>query len=128
MQAPGNFKPVFKTETKTPMQGRHTWNTIIIDTDTLCDNIDDQEILLQIFNHNPNGNHSKISQATITLGQLKNGDQDFGKIGFADFRIEERVSFLDYIVGGCEIGVHVAIDFTASNGHPQNPSSLHYLN
>lgn len=30
--------------------------------------------------------------------------------------MEERVSFLDYIFGGCEIGVHVAIDFTLSNG------------
>lgn len=35
---------------------------------------------------------------------------------------------MDYIVGGCEIGVHVAIDFTASNGYPTSPSSLHYIN
>jgi len=35
---------------------------------------------------------------------------------------------LDYIFGGCEIGVHVAIDYTLSNGAANNPSSLHYLN
>lgn len=31
-------------------------------------------------------------------------------------------------MGGLEIGVHVAIDFTMSNGLVHNPSSLHYLN
>ena len=42
--------------------------------------------------------------------------------------MEERVTFLDYIAGGCEIGVHVAIDFTMSNGAPDDPNSLHFLN
>ena len=36
--------------------------------------------------------------------------------------LQPRVSFLDYIFGGCEIAVQVAIDYTASN------SSLHSLN
>ena len=39
----------------------------------------------------------------------------------------QRVSFLDYVMGGCEIGVHVAIDFTLSNGSPSKPTSLHYI-
>ena len=43
------------------------------------------------------------------------------------FKVQPRVSFLDYIFGGCEIGLHVAIDFTLSNGDPSTPSSLHYL-
>jgi hypothetical protein len=30
-------------------------------------------------------------------------------------------------MGGLEIGVHVAIDFTASNGNVTLPDSLHYL-
>jgi hypothetical protein len=30
--------------------------------------------------------------------------------------ITENFSFLDYIFGGCEISMQVAIDFTASNG------------
>ena len=29
--------------------------------------------------------------------------------------------------GGCEIGLTIAIDFTLSNGRPDQPSSLHYL-
>ncbi|XP_035529110.1 copine-4-like [Morone saxatilis] len=36
-------------------------------------------------------------------------------------------SFLDYIMGGCQIQFTVAIDFTASNGDPRNSCSLHYI-
>jgi len=45
-----------------------------------------------------------------------------------DFALNERISFLDYVMGGCEIGVHVAIDFTLSNGNPRTFGSLHYMN
>lgn len=45
----------------------------------------------------------------------------------AGFKCEERATFLDYVFGGCEIGVHVAIDFTLSNGDPSKPNSLHSL-
>ncbi len=36
-------------------------------------------------------------------------------------------SFLDYIKGGCEMQLCVAIDFTGSNGDPRQPGTLHYL-
>jgi len=35
---------------------------------------------------------------------------------------------LDYIAGGTEINLIVAIDFTGSNGDPRTPKSLHYIN
>ena len=43
------------------------------------------------------------------------------------FEIKESHSFLDYIFGGCEIGLSIAIDFTLSNGDPQTQNSLHRL-
>ena len=39
-----------------------------------------------------------------------------------------EASFLEYIEGGCYLSFMVAVDFTASNGLPNNPSSLHYIN
>jgi hypothetical protein len=36
-------------------------------------------------------------------------------------------SFVDYISGGCELQVFVAIDFTGSNGDPRKPGTLHYI-
>ena len=39
----------------------------------------------------------------------------------------KRASFVDYISGGCELNVVVAIDFTGSNGDPRKPGTLHHL-
>uniref|UniRef100_A0A8B9HH78 Copine I n=1 Tax=Astyanax mexicanus TaxID=7994 RepID=A0A8B9HH78_ASTMX len=36
-------------------------------------------------------------------------------------------TFLDYVMGGCQINFTVGIDFTGSNGDPRSPESLHYL-
>ena len=38
-----------------------------------------------------------------------------------------RATFVDYISGGCELNVVVAIDFTGSNGDPRVPGALHYI-
>jgi Copine/C2 domain len=35
--------------------------------------------------------------------------------------------FIDYLEGGCEINLVVAIDFTGSNGDPRLPGTLHYI-
>jgi len=39
-----------------------------------------------------------------------------------------KASFTDYILGGCEINMCVAIDFTGSNGDPRQPGTLHHFN
>jgi Copine/C2 domain len=35
--------------------------------------------------------------------------------------------FVDYVSGGCELNVVVAIDFTGSNGDPRMPGTLHHI-
>jgi len=37
-------------------------------------------------------------------------------------------TFVDYISGGCEMNLCVAIDFTGSNGDPRKPGTLHHFN
>ena len=39
----------------------------------------------------------------------------------------KNYSFIDYLRGGMQINLTVAIDFTASNGKPNNEKSYHYL-
>ncbi|CAB9509273.1 Copine-6 [Seminavis robusta] len=38
-----------------------------------------------------------------------------------------RATFVDYVSGGCELNVVVAIDFTGSNGDPRKPGALHHI-
>ena len=47
----------------------------------------------------------------------------------ANISIEKakNYTFLDYLRGGMQINLTVAIDFTGSNGDPTKPFSLHYL-
>lgn len=52
------------------------------------------------------------------------------RIGVAivkNFKILRRHTFLEYIFGGCEISLSVAVDFTLSNGNPTDKDSLHYF-
>lgn len=42
-------------------------------------------------------------------------------------QVETEYSFLDYVMGGCQINFTVGVDFTGSNGDPSSPDSLHYL-
>lgn len=45
-------------------------------------------------------------------------------------RIEQfsKPTFIDYLRGGLQLNLSVAVDFTGSNGAVTQPSSLHYLN
>jgi hypothetical protein len=43
------------------------------------------------------------------------------------FDQNNRPRFVNYLEGGCEINLGVAIDFTGSNGDPRKPGTLHYM-
>jgi hypothetical protein len=51
-----------------------------------------------------------------------------GSFRMDEFNMEERYSFYDYLRGGLQLNLITAIDFTASNGDPRDPRSLHYMN
>ncbi|MEE6499763.1 hypothetical protein FKM82_003576 [Ascaphus truei] len=57
----------------------------------------------------------------------KKNYKNSGIILIRSCKITRDYSFLDYILGGCQLMFTVGIDFTASNGNPREPSSLHYI-
>ncbi|XP_033613849.1 copine-7 isoform X3 [Fukomys damarensis] len=60
--------------------------------------------------------------------QKKRSYKNSGIVVLSDLKLHRVHSFLDYIMGGCQIHCTVAIDFTASNGDPRNSCSLHHIN
>mmetsp|Transcript_28338 Transcript_28338/g.42907 ORF Transcript_28338/g.42907 Transcript_28338/m.42907 type:complete len:136 (+) Transcript_28338:1-408(+) len=70
-----------------------------------------------------------------TLGEFKAGDGEaviFQATAnclllVKDFNFNKTNTFLDYTFGGCEVGLHIGVDFTLSNGDPTNEHSLHFL-
>ncbi|MED6236307.1 Copine-8 [Ataeniobius toweri] len=55
------------------------------------------------------------------------GQQFISQVTLLSCLVDTELSFLDYIRGGTQINFTVAIDFTASNGNPSQPTSLHYM-
>jgi hypothetical protein len=54
---------------------------------------------------------------------------NFNQSNVATFKIntEKVYSFIDFLRGGMQINLTIGIDFTGSNGDPQNMGSLHYI-
>ncbi|KAI8027682.1 Protein BONZAI 3 [Camellia lanceoleosa] len=107
----------------------------------------DNPLVIECFDFNSNGNHVLIGKLQKSVADLEKLQKE--KIGanfifpssrnrahdkvlkgqlFVDGFCEKKLySFLDYISSGFELNFMVAVDFTASNGNPRNPDSLHYI-
>merc|ERR1712012_1150369 len=75
---------------------------------------------------------SMIEKAEFTVihpekKKSKSGYKDSGKVYLKSIETFSEPSFMDYLQGGLALNFSVAIDFTASNGDPRNPQSLHFL-
>ncbi|XP_042514739.1 protein BONZAI 3-like isoform X3 [Macadamia integrifolia] len=107
----------------------------------------DNPLVLECFDFNDSGNHvliGKIQKSVADLEKLykektgvnfhlpssfRNGHEKIlkGQLLVDGFSEKMMYSFLDYISSGFELNFMVAIDFTASNGNPRLPESLHYI-
>lgn len=104
-------------------------------------------LVIECFDFNSSGNHILIGKLQTSIGVLEKLYQEKaganfvipssrhrdhekvlkGKLFVDGFDKKELYSFLDYISSGFELNFMVAVDFTASNGDPQKPDSLHYI-
>ena len=50
-----------------------------------------------------------------------------GMVFITSCQIETQPTFVEYLQGGVSMNFSVAIDFTASNGDPRQPQSLHFF-
>uniref|UniRef100_A0A0N4U9J4 VWFA domain-containing protein n=1 Tax=Dracunculus medinensis TaxID=318479 RepID=A0A0N4U9J4_DRAME len=61
------------------------------------------------------------------LSQSDRRKKDHSSVELIDLQRIPSLSFIDFITAGTQIHFSVAVDFTASNGNPLHPSSLHYI-
>ncbi|CAN8311706.1 unnamed protein product [Cochlearia groenlandica] len=105
----------------------------------------DNPLIIECFDFNTSGNHELIGRTEKSVAELEklclqkevanfvypsvtNGRNKVlkGKLMVDTFVEKVQYSFLDYISSGFELNFMVAVDFTASNGDPRTPGSLHY--
>ncbi|XP_058740583.1 protein BONZAI 3-like isoform X2 [Vicia villosa] len=107
----------------------------------------DNPLVIECFDFNSSGNHVLIGKLQKSIADLEKLYQERKGVNFVmpskhhgqekvlkgqlfvdQYCEKEQFSFIDYISSGFELNFMVAVDFTASNGNPQQPDSLHYIN
>ncbi|XP_017646390.1 protein BONZAI 2-like isoform X3 [Gossypium arboreum] len=137
--------PVCKTEV---LKNDHnpTWKPVFLNIQQVGSK--DSPLVIECFNFNSNGKHDLIGKVQKSLADLeklhlgREGENLYlptlvghnyenkilnSKLLVDKFSETAQNTFLDYLAGGFELNFMVAIDFTASNGNPRLPDSLHYI-
>ncbi|MBN3287034.1 CPNE3 protein, partial [Polyodon spathula] len=124
------------------------WKPFKIPLQSLCNGDLEKPIKVECYDYDDDGSHdligifetnlSKLQEASRTTPaefecinmkkkQKKKHYKNSGVVIVKSCQVVKEYTFLDYIMGGCQINFTVGIDFTGSNGDPQSPQSLHYI-
>jgi hypothetical protein len=139
----GEFQVVHKTA-KSPGKSP-VWSMYELSVQILCNNDYNRPLRLEVLDERDKDKVESVGFADTSLAEITEGNRrqfpiiqpgkrenrgyaNSGIVELAAFEIVKQYDFLDYIMGGCEISLVVAIDFTSSNLNPRYPSSLHFLN
>ncbi len=124
-----------------------TWAPASIAVRDLCNNNYERPLRIDVYDYDSNGDHDMIGSFKTDLKTLstaaieqrtfplinekkksKKSYKNSGVIKVLSFLVEADITFLDYVKGGMSMNFSLAVDFTASNGHPSDPRSLHHFN
>ncbi|XP_061293389.1 copine-1 isoform X5 [Bos javanicus] len=121
-----------------------TWKRFSVPLQHFCGGDASTPIQVRCSDYDSDGSHDLIGTFHTSLAQLQAAPAEFecihpekqqkkksyknsGTICVKMCQVETEHSFLDYVMGGCQINFTVGVDFTGSNGDPSSPDSLHYL-
>ncbi|XP_040471618.1 copine-2 isoform X3 [Falco naumanni] len=125
------------------------WKPFTVPLVSLCDGDVEKQIKVMCYDYDSDGGHDFIGEFQTSVARMceaqdasplelecinpkkqkkKKNYKNSGIIIVKSCKITRDFSFLDYILGGCQLMFTVGIDFTASNGNPRDPTSLHYIN
>ncbi|EGD72681.1 hypothetical protein PTSG_12171 [Salpingoeca rosetta] len=139
----GSWATVHKTEvvrnTLNPL-----WAPFEVDLTRLCNGNPETALKFEVFDWDRVGSHDFIGSFETTLAAIqadphaehplinltkkakKRSYRNSGVVAFDECTTELRPSFVDYLLGGLQLSCSFAVDFTASNGRQDMPSSLHF--
>uniref|UniRef100_A0AAX7USW5 Copine-3 n=1 Tax=Astatotilapia calliptera TaxID=8154 RepID=A0AAX7USW5_ASTCA len=125
-----------------------TWRPFRIPLQSLCGGDMEKPIKVECYDYDNDGSHDLIGVFETTMKRLqeashtspaefecinskkkqkKKSYKNSGVVSVKLCQVVKEYTFLDYIMGGCQINFTVAVDFTGSNGDPRSPQSLHYI-
>ena len=135
----GTFVVVYKTS-HILKELNPKWPNTKIEIQKMCNGDMDARLYVEMLDYQPDGKHVHIGAFRTNMTEILQGKtfelihkdktkgmfySNSGTVRFVDASIEKHSSLADFIMGGMEMVLNVAIDFTASNGEPHTPKSLH---
>ena len=130
----GGDVPVYRTESHRGASAR--FQHVTLRKDRLCHDDPQHEIVFEVWEWRLRTDHVLLGTATTTLEELTKGRRGLpleqggrrpGAVVVENFYEHSEATFLEYVRGGCDISLIVAIDFTASNKAPHHEDSLHRI-
>uniref|UniRef100_A0A8C5VVQ9 Copine-8 n=1 Tax=Microcebus murinus TaxID=30608 RepID=A0A8C5VVQ9_MICMU len=114
------------------------WQAFKISVRALCNGDYDRTIKVEVYDWDRDGSHDFIGEFTTSYRELSRGQSQFNVYEVVNPKKKGKkekytnsgtVTLLSFLVETENtINFTVAIDFTASNGNPAQPTSLHYMN
>lgn len=143
----GQLQSVFRTEViKNDLNPK--WRPFEVKASRLCGGDHRAPIRVDCLDYESRGSHELIGSFETTVAELMEGSnkeirwpvinpkkkakkknyENSGVVTLTSCKVTKDNTFLDFVFGGMQINFTVGVDFTASNGNPSNPQSLHYMN
>uniref|UniRef100_A0AAY4E349 C2 domain-containing protein n=1 Tax=Denticeps clupeoides TaxID=299321 RepID=A0AAY4E349_9TELE len=97
------------------------WQPFTIPVRALCNGDYDRTVKVDVFDWDRDGSHDFIGEFTTSYREFSRGQSQFNVY-------EVRAKSQNDGTNDTQLNFTVAIDFTASNGNPSQPTSLHYMN
>mmetsp|Transcript_19827 Transcript_19827/g.27288 ORF Transcript_19827/g.27288 Transcript_19827/m.27288 type:complete len:243 (+) Transcript_19827:751-1479(+) len=112
---------------------------------SLCQGDKWRPLKIEVFDFDKKGRHHFMGQAETSVDSLlrncgvpmfliepelvksRRGYSNSGWLTACEVLLESHPTFAEFVAGGCEVSLLVAVDFTASNGPHSDPSSLHHI-
>ncbi|XP_077582001.1 copine-1 isoform X2 [Stigmatopora nigra] len=125
-----------------------SWKKFSVPLQTFCGSDLERPLKVDCSDHDSDGSHDLIGSFVTKVSELqkagsaspvafdcihpekqkkKKNYKNSGVVSVKSCKFNTKHSFLDFVMGGCQINFTVGVDFTGSNGDPRSPESLHYL-
>uniref|UniRef100_A0A8C7CB24 Copine family member 9 n=1 Tax=Oncorhynchus kisutch TaxID=8019 RepID=A0A8C7CB24_ONCKI len=113
------------------------WQPFTIPVRALCNGDYDRTVKVDVYDWDRDGSHDFIGEFTTSYREFSRGQSQFNVYEVKKEKITSLLCFclvtfgLFNVIHHClprtQLNFTVAIDFTASNGNPSQPTSLHYM-
>jgi hypothetical protein len=130
------YKSDFIKQTLDPV-----WKDFALPLSHVCGGDIKRPLIIEVWDWDKHSAHDLIGIVNTTVEELlvvktlsivnpkkaaKKGKGDSGTLLILSAASKLEHTFLDYLAGGVQLNLAVAVDYTASNGDPATPTSLHF--